>query len=65
MLALASIESFVPERHPLRQMKPLVDEVLRELSPTFDEMYSSSGACENGIESVKRNGPDSAVRDET
>jgi uncharacterized protein YegP (UPF0339 family) len=29
------------------------------------EMYSSKSACENGIESVKRNGPSTDVRDET
>ncbi|MCA9312417.1 MAG: YegP family protein [Phycisphaerales bacterium] len=29
------------------------------------EMYSSKSACENGIESVKKNGPDAAVNDTT
>lgn len=29
------------------------------------EMYSSSSACENGIASVKRNGPTTNIRDET
>ena len=29
------------------------------------EMYSSTSAMENGIESVKKNGPDSEVVDET
>ena len=43
MLALVSVESRVPRNHALRSIKPLVDEVLRGLSPTFDEMYSGVG----------------------
>ncbi len=33
----------VPKDHPLRKVKTLADEVLRELSPVFDEMYAGSG----------------------
>ncbi|MEM8835454.1 MAG: YegP family protein [Planctomycetota bacterium] len=29
------------------------------------EMYSSKSACENGIESVKKNGPEAAIDDQT
>jgi len=43
MLALVSLESLVPPRHPLRAVKPLVDELLAELSPVFDEMYAATG----------------------
>jgi transposase len=43
MLALISVESRVPSEHPLRSVKPLVDEVLRGLGPTFDAMYSRVG----------------------
>jgi len=43
MLALVSIDSMVPERHPLRQVKPVVDDILRGLSPTFDAMYAEGG----------------------
>ena len=43
MLALVSVESRVPREHPLRSVKPLVDEVLRGLGPTFEEMYSENG----------------------
>ena len=43
MLALVSLESLVPLKHPLRRMKPLVDGVLARLSATFDAMYSSTG----------------------
>jgi len=43
LLALVSMESLVPESHPLRRVKPLADRVLRELSPVFDGMYASGG----------------------
>ena len=43
MLALISPESVVPPEHPLRRIKPLVDVVLNELSPLFDEMYAEWG----------------------
>lgn len=41
MLSLAPPDEMVPERHPLRAVKKLADEALRELQPVFDEMYSS------------------------
>lgn len=43
MLALVSMESLIPSTHPLRRVKSLADEVLRELDPVFDGMYSSVG----------------------
>ena len=43
MLALVSPESLVPKSHPIRSVKSLCNEVLRHLSGTFDEMYSSVG----------------------
>ncbi len=43
MLCLLSPESRVPQHHPLRQVKALVDAVLRDLSPLFDEMYAELG----------------------
>jgi transposase len=43
MLALISPESVVPKDHPLRRIKRLVDEVLRNLSPEFDAMYAELG----------------------
>jgi transposase len=33
----------VPKDHPLRPIRVLVDEVLRELSPTFQRMYARTG----------------------
>lgn len=43
MLTLVSPEKRVPERHPLRAIKPFVEAVLKEMSGTFDRMYSSIG----------------------
>ena len=43
MFCLLSPESVVPEKHPLRVLLPRVDEILRRLSPVFDEMYSAIG----------------------
>lgn len=43
MLALVSIESLVPAEHPIRKIKPIVDDALRQLSPTFDAMYADGG----------------------
>src|ERR1041384_8239713 len=43
MLALISPESVVPHEHPLRAIKPLVESVLQDLSPLFNEMYAEWG----------------------
>lgn len=43
MLTLVSPEKRVPERHPLRAIKPYVEAVLKEMSGTFDRMYSPIG----------------------
>jgi transposase len=43
MICLVSPESFVPQDHPLRAIKPFVDQALLQLSPLFDEMYAELG----------------------
>jgi transposase len=43
MLCLMSPESRVPESHPLRAIKTLADDALRDLSPVFDAMYAANG----------------------
>jgi len=43
MLCLVSPESYVPADHPLRQIKPLVDQALKGLSPKLDAMYAELG----------------------
>ena len=42
MLAVTA-EAFVPDDHPLRRIKPLVDSCLARLSPRFEEMYAKRG----------------------
>ena len=40
MLALMSPEEMVPKDHPVRRIKSLTDDALRDLSPTFGAMYA-------------------------
>lgn len=42
-LCLISVDACIPERHPIRRIKPLADEALRALSPLFDKMYAEVG----------------------
>ncbi len=42
-LALFSPSQAVPKEHPLRVIKPIVDQILREMNPLFDEMYAEEG----------------------
>ncbi len=43
MLSLVTADQLVPEGHPIREIKPIVDNALRELSPTFNRMYAEAG----------------------
>ena len=43
MLAFIDLEERVPTGHPLRTIKRLADEALKELSPMFDGMYAKDG----------------------
>jgi transposase len=43
MLTLVTPEQRVRGDHPLRRVKPLADAALKDLSPTFEKMYSSTG----------------------
>jgi len=43
MLSLVTADQLVPEDHPIRQIKPIVDNALHELSPTFTRMYAETG----------------------
>ena len=36
-------EQRVPRDHPLRPIRKMVDEILKELSPQFNKMYSKVG----------------------
>jgi transposase len=43
MYSYRTSEMRVPMDHPLRALRHLCDEALRQLSPTFDELYSTTG----------------------
>jgi transposase len=43
MSSVVSPERRIPADHPLRRIKAMADEILRELSATFDAMYSIVG----------------------
>lgn len=43
MLSLLTPEKRVPPKHPLRAVKAMAEEALKELSPLFDSMYSTVG----------------------
>jgi hypothetical protein len=43
MLVVIDPERRVPKDHPIRRIKQLADAALKQLSPLFDEMYSTMG----------------------
>jgi transposase len=43
LITIVALESFVPQDHPLRDIKRQLDNVLKLLSPTFDQMYAAEG----------------------
>lgn len=36
-------EDRIPEDHPLRKLRAMVDPILKELSPTFNKLYAEGG----------------------
>ena len=43
MLLAATPDCFIPDDHPIRRIKPIVESALAQLSPLFDEMYAERG----------------------
>ena len=43
MFSYRSLEDRIPEDHPLRPMRAMVDAALEEMSPVFAELYAGSG----------------------
>ena len=43
LFSYVDLEARVPRDHPLRPMRALVDDALKDLSPLFEELYASSG----------------------
>jgi transposase len=43
MLSSLTPDQLVPQDHPIRKIKPIVDQALNELSPVFNRMYAEIG----------------------
>jgi transposase len=43
LITLLNVESRIPERHPIREIKRLIGEVFRELDSYFDDLYAEKG----------------------
>ncbi|GIU78604.1 MAG: hypothetical protein KatS3mg005_1842 [Bryobacteraceae bacterium] len=43
MFLYASLEDVAPADHPLRPIRAMVDEALRRMDETFDEIYGDVG----------------------
>ena len=43
MLTAVTPDALAPRHHPIRKIKPMVDQALAQLSPTFDRMYAANG----------------------
>ena len=43
MLLAVTPDSFIPDDHPIRRIKPIVESALVRLSPLFNEMYAERG----------------------
>lgn len=43
MFSYIDLESRIPEQHPIRKIRRIVDEALVEIAPEFDAMYATNG----------------------
>ena len=43
MFSYISLDERIPARHPLRQIRKIVDVALSEMSDVFDDMYAAGG----------------------
>ncbi len=43
LFSYRTLESRIPADHPIRKVRKVVDQALKEPAPTFDDMYSSVG----------------------
>jgi transposase len=43
MLTAVTPDALVPQGHPIRQIKPMVEAALKKLSPVFEQMYAEIG----------------------
>src|SRR5215510_8063451 len=52
MWSYISPEQRIPQDHPLRPLRPLVDAVLKDLSPGFSRLYAKTGRPSVGARAV-------------
>ena len=43
LVVTTTIDEMIPQDHPIRRIKPVVDQVLLHLRPKLNEMYSKRG----------------------
>ena len=43
LFSYVSLESRIPDHHPIRKIRAVVDKALAEMAPEFDAMYAASG----------------------
>jgi hypothetical protein len=43
MFSYVDLEGRIPESHPIRNIRAIVDEALKDIAPWFDEMYTTQG----------------------
>jgi transposase len=43
LFSYVSLESRIPDHHPIRKIRGVVDKALAEMAPEFDAMYAASG----------------------
>ena len=43
MLTAVTPDALIPQGHPIRRIKPMVDRALAQMSSTFDRMYAADG----------------------
>ena len=53
MFSYVSPDKRVPADHPLRKIRPLVDQVLKQMSPQFGKLYSEVGRPSIVVESAE------------
>lgn len=49
MLSAVAPAQLVLQNHPIRQIKPIVERALAQLSPTFDAMYAEAGRSQSRV----------------
>ena len=43
LLTAVTPDALIPQGHPIRRIKPMVDRALAQMSSTFDQMYAQNG----------------------